>query len=69
MSAISFKLFALVASYNVTLLIVLVRWPAPALNLCKSNPFRNEEFPQINEKTSWKRLLTCSQLDRSTEAA
>jgi hypothetical protein len=39
------------------------------MNLCKNNLFRNEEFPQINEKTSWKRLLTCSQLDTSTEAA
>jgi len=61
MSAISFNLFALVAGYILTLVIVLVRWPAPALNLCKSNLLGNEEFPQINEKTSWERSLTCTQ--------
>jgi len=54
-------LFALVAGYILTLVIVLVRWPAPALNLCKSNLLGNEEFPQINEKTSWERSLTCTQ--------
>jgi hypothetical protein len=63
MSAIPFKLFALVAGHVVTLLIVLVRWPAPALRLCKSNLLGNEEFPQINEKTSWERSLACNQLD------
>jgi len=62
MSAISFKLFALVAGYILTLVIALVRWPAPALNLCKSNLLGNEEFPQINEKTSWERSLTCTQV-------
>ena len=63
MSAIPFKFFALVAGHVMTLLIVLVRWPAPALNLCKSNPLCNEEFPQINEKTSCERSLACRQRD------
>jgi len=63
MSAISFKLFALVAGYILTLLILLVRWPAPALHLCKSNLLGNEEFPQINQKTSWERSLTCTRVD------
>jgi hypothetical protein len=68
MSAIPFKLFALVAGHVVTLLIELVRWPAPALNLCKMNLLGDEEFPQINEKTSWERSPACSQLDQPEAA-
>jgi hypothetical protein len=63
MSAISFKVFHLVADHFVTLLIALVRWPAQALNLCESNLLSNEEFPQINEKTSWERSLACNRVD------
>jgi len=50
MSPISFKLFALVAGYILTLVIALVRWPAPALNLCKSNLLGTKNFHRLMKK-------------------
>ena len=63
MSGISFKLFALVAGHLFDSADCARQVACRSVEPVQEQPLGNEEFPQINEKTTWERSLACNQLD------